>query len=199
MEKLLNHYDKECMKMAMLKHEETFRGQVYELHRLYQIQKLLMKEIAKSPTNYRSASSRKLVQPELQQFNVLESGGTVAAAAAKCRSVVITEIDGHDHLMNSDLELTLGPKKYYTKKVVSKACEHATDQSDSGPSFSSSSTGSCHVAMGRRNTRRSDHYELQKKLPGPEIMASNNNNSNNQDRLNSSPPWIFQALSLNMT
>ncbi|KAL7141486.1 hypothetical protein ABFS83_08G056400 [Erythranthe nasuta] len=198
MEKLLNHYDKECMKMAMLKHEETFRDQVYELHRLYQIQKLLMKEIAKSPTNYRSASSRKLAQPELQQFNVLESGGTVAAAAAaKCR-VVITEIEGHDHLMNSDLELTLGPKKYY-KKQVNKACEHATDQSDSGPSFSSSSTGSCHVAKGRRNFR-SDHYQLQKKLPGPEIMAGNNNsNSNNQDRLNSSPPWIFQALSLNMT
>ncbi|KAL7101485.1 hypothetical protein ACP275_08G056800 [Erythranthe tilingii] len=193
MEKLLNHYDKECMKMAMLKHEETFRDQVYELHRLYQIQKLLMKEIAKSPTSYRS-TSRKLVQPpELQQFNVLESG-TVAAAAAKCR--VITEMDGHDHLMNSDLELTLGPKNYYEKKV-SKGCEHATDQSDSGPSFSSSSTGSCHVAKGRRNIRRDHLYELQKKLPGPEIMQSNNNS--NQDRLNSSPPWIFQALSLNMT
>lgn len=28
MEKLLNPYDKESMKMAMLKHEETFRYQV---------------------------------------------------------------------------------------------------------------------------------------------------------------------------
>jgi len=28
MEKLLNPYDKQCMKMAMLKHEETFKQQV---------------------------------------------------------------------------------------------------------------------------------------------------------------------------
>lgn len=28
MEKLVNHYDREYMKMAMLKHEETFRQQV---------------------------------------------------------------------------------------------------------------------------------------------------------------------------
>ncbi|XP_047336489.1 uncharacterized protein LOC124940054 [Impatiens glandulifera] len=47
MEKLMmiNGYDKEYMKMAMLKHEETFKQQVHELHRLYQIQKGLMKDI----------------------------------------------------------------------------------------------------------------------------------------------------------
>ncbi|XP_016475605.1 uncharacterized protein LOC107797248 [Nicotiana tabacum] len=48
MEKLLNPDDKEYMKMAMVKHEETFREQVYELHRLYQIQKILMKTISSS-------------------------------------------------------------------------------------------------------------------------------------------------------
>ncbi|KAK3146762.1 hypothetical protein QOZ80_3BG0271560 [Eleusine coracana subsp. coracana] len=42
MEKLLNHCDMELMKMAMLKHEETFRQQVHELHRLYRVQKQLM-------------------------------------------------------------------------------------------------------------------------------------------------------------
>ncbi|KAL2551639.1 uncharacterized protein Fot_05258 [Forsythia ovata] len=48
MEKLLNPYDKEYMKMAMLKHEETFREQVFELHRLYRMQKILMKDIVKN-------------------------------------------------------------------------------------------------------------------------------------------------------
>ncbi|XP_062213367.1 uncharacterized protein LOC133914256 [Phragmites australis] len=42
MEKLVNHCDMELMKMAMLKHEETFRQQVHELHRLYRVQKQLM-------------------------------------------------------------------------------------------------------------------------------------------------------------
>ncbi|KAE9449623.1 hypothetical protein C3L33_18473, partial [Rhododendron williamsianum] len=45
MEKLLKPYDREYMKMAMLKHEETFKHQVYELHRLYRIQKILMKSM----------------------------------------------------------------------------------------------------------------------------------------------------------
>ncbi|RAL40735.1 unnamed protein product [Cuscuta campestris] len=43
MEKILNPYDMEYMKMAMLKHEETFKQQLYELHRLYKTQKILMK------------------------------------------------------------------------------------------------------------------------------------------------------------
>ncbi|XP_042377683.1 uncharacterized protein LOC121970789 [Zingiber officinale] len=38
----MNQYDRECMKIAMLKQEEIFRYQVQELHRLYKIQKLLM-------------------------------------------------------------------------------------------------------------------------------------------------------------
>ncbi|XP_062232484.1 uncharacterized protein LOC133929716 [Phragmites australis] len=42
MEKLVNHCDMELMKMAMLKHEETFRQQVHELHRLYRVQRQLM-------------------------------------------------------------------------------------------------------------------------------------------------------------
>ncbi|TVU49538.1 hypothetical protein EJB05_00851 [Eragrostis curvula] len=36
------HYDKEMLKRTMLAHEATFQKQVYELHRLYKIQKDLM-------------------------------------------------------------------------------------------------------------------------------------------------------------
>ena len=42
MGKLVRQCDMEVMKMAMLKHEETFRQQVHELHRLYRIQMQLM-------------------------------------------------------------------------------------------------------------------------------------------------------------
>ncbi|XP_066336171.1 uncharacterized protein [Miscanthus floridulus] len=40
--KLASHWDMELLKMAMLRHEETFRQQVHELHRLYRVQKQLM-------------------------------------------------------------------------------------------------------------------------------------------------------------
>ncbi|KAF8776721.1 hypothetical protein HU200_003453 [Digitaria exilis] len=39
--------DMEVMKMAMLKQEQTFRQQVHELHRLYQIQRQLMSDLTR--------------------------------------------------------------------------------------------------------------------------------------------------------
>ncbi|CAH9111358.1 unnamed protein product [Cuscuta europaea] len=50
--RILNQYDMEYMKTSMLKHEETFKEQVYELHRLYQTQKKLMKNISKQKREY---------------------------------------------------------------------------------------------------------------------------------------------------
>ncbi|XP_057847020.2 uncharacterized protein LOC131056777 isoform X2 [Cryptomeria japonica] len=43
--------DFEILKHTMLKHEEVFRDQVHELHRLYQVQKLLMAELKKKDSN----------------------------------------------------------------------------------------------------------------------------------------------------
>ncbi|KAL3646381.1 hypothetical protein CASFOL_011561 [Castilleja foliolosa] len=173
MEKRLNHYDKEYLKMAMLKHEETFREQVYELHRLYQIQKMLMKDTA-----IRSrAEARQCIDLErpVEGFNFPQSADRVRR---------VSKIEDDDQ---SDLELTLGPKRYYRKKT--KAAEPAF-QSDSGLSFSSSSTGSSHI----KGITGNDFLSQQKWGPGPEMGISNTN----QDRLNS-PPWLFQALSLNIT
>nr|CAD1819455.1 unnamed protein product [Ananas comosus var. bracteatus] len=42
-----SEYDKEMLKRTMLEHEAIFRKQVYELHRLYRIQKDLMQEFQK--------------------------------------------------------------------------------------------------------------------------------------------------------
>ncbi|XP_074573768.1 uncharacterized protein LOC141830180 [Curcuma longa] len=41
----MKQYDRECMKIALLKQEEIFRYQVHELHRLYNVQKLMMREM----------------------------------------------------------------------------------------------------------------------------------------------------------
>ncbi|KAK6151166.1 hypothetical protein DH2020_016098 [Rehmannia glutinosa] len=165
MDKLLNQYDKEYLKIAMLKHEETFREQVYELHRLYQIQKTLMKDIARNAKNDPHYSTNTCNRAEAHQCPDLE----------RPTGELINVLEDQ-----SDLELTLGPKSYYQKKI--KGAERARP-SDSGPSFSSSSTGSSHI-KGR------EELMLSQQKWGPV--------TNNQDRLNS-PPWLFQALSLNMT
>ncbi|MED6196013.1 hypothetical protein PIB30_043200 [Stylosanthes scabra] len=52
--KLISPCDREMreyMRMAMLKHEQTFKQQVYELHRLYRIQQALMKNMEGSSSS----------------------------------------------------------------------------------------------------------------------------------------------------
>ncbi|KAG6395924.1 hypothetical protein SASPL_142057 [Salvia splendens] len=137
----MNQFDKEYMKMAMLKHEETFREQVFELHRLHRIQKMLMKDMEKNARMDRSSTTTSTCNgPEPRPEQAGESVG-------KCG---VPET-GYDDQTN--LELTLGPRSFYEKKV-------------SGPT-----TGS-----------RSPSLKW-----GPETPVSN------------SPPWLFHALSLNMT
>ncbi|ONM09627.1 hypothetical protein ZEAMMB73_Zm00001d034126 [Zea mays] len=57
MERAFRHCDKDTLKVAMLKHEETFRQQVHELHRLYRIQKLLMRDLKRGLKSQRNLST----------------------------------------------------------------------------------------------------------------------------------------------
>ncbi|GMJ08716.1 hypothetical protein like AT5G67390 [Hibiscus trionum] len=111
----------------MLKHEETFKEQVYELHRLYRIQKTLMESIENSRPN-----GRRQLDLENQADDHHGDG-------------MLEAID------ESDIELTLGPP---TKKRHGISSPPGTW--DSGPSFSSSSTESCDMTMGYRNGSESN-------------------------------------------
>ncbi|XP_009628086.1 uncharacterized protein LOC107805273 [Nicotiana tabacum] len=203
MEKLLNPYDKEYMKMAMLKHEEIFREQVYELHRLYQTQKLLMKNMS---------SSRQQVKDQVvNHHNILDSN-------KKTRQCFDLEIRPNDqeHIAESvgqdnniedetELELTLGLSSYNRRRK--------TANSDSAPSFSSSnSTGSSSQIIKPSTSARNPRNDLNGHKWGLENFPVSNpsfqlgarqSNPNveeqfRQDSLNN-PPWLFQVLSLNMT
>ncbi|KAL2528359.1 uncharacterized protein Fot_20960 [Forsythia ovata] len=180
MEKFLNPYDKEYMKMTMLKHEETFREQVCELHRLYHIQKILMKDIAKNRQNMHdfASTSKKMI---------MNDHGDVHKNTQQCleleRPAEKFKIEGE-----SELQLTLGPTSYYRKR---KDAETPL-ASDSGPSFSSSSTGSSHIKFTTREEL------LNPSFLGRREISSEVEEKLRQDILNY-PPWLMQVLSLNMT
>ncbi|CAI9763361.1 unnamed protein product [Fraxinus pennsylvanica] len=136
MEKFLIPYDKEYMMMTMLKHEETFREQVCELHRLYHMQKMLTKDIARNRQNmhdFASTSER------------MNDHGDVHKKARQCLDLE-QPAEKFEEEDESELELTLGPKSYYQKR---KDVETPL-ASDSGRSFSSSSTGSSRIKFTTR-------------------------------------------------
>ncbi|KAL4377908.1 hypothetical protein GQ457_02G015130 [Hibiscus cannabinus] len=200
MEKLLRPYDKESMRMAILKHEETFKQQVYELHRLYRIQKTLMKSMETS----RAMDGIGHQQSSRTRLDLEHPGGD----------------DDDEFIDESEIELTLGlgPTKYTPRK------KHGTPTltSDSGPnSFSSSSTDSGHMLSYSRpstssmattqrktNTARDEFIgrELGLLQVTDAALGYQNASKSNvdleqqlrQERLNQ-PPWLFQVVSMNMT
>ncbi|XP_059293517.1 uncharacterized protein LOC132046784 [Lycium ferocissimum] len=209
MEKLLNPYDKHCMKMAMLKHEEIFREQLYELHRLYQTQKSLMK-------NMSSSRPQQVKDHQVVNHHHINLDSN-KKAPRQCIDLEIRPTD-QEHIAesagqdieddNHELELTLGLSSYNNRR-------RKTANFDSSPSFSSSnSTGSAssqikHTTNLARNPRNdlNGHKWGVENLPvtNPSFQLGGRTQSNQnveeqyrQDSLNN-PPWLFQVLSLNMT
>lgn len=192
--------------MAMLKHEEIFREQVYELHRLYQTQKLLMKNM--SSTN----------RPQQVIKDQVNSNKKMTTPRQCIDLEIKPNIDEEEHIVESaseddthELELTLGLSSYNVRRRRKTA-----NFDSSSPSFSSSnSTGSASSQILLKHTTTNlARNNIQGHKWGPE---ENNNNfqlggrtsqSNQnvdqeqyrspQDSLNN-PPWLFQVLSLNMT
>ncbi|KAE8707029.1 putative Root phototropism protein [Hibiscus syriacus] len=198
MEKLLRPYDKEFMRMAILKHEETFKQQVYELHRLYRIQKTLMKKMESSKPMMNGSYMHH--QSSITRLDLEHPA----------------DDDDDEFINESEIELTLGPTKSMSRK------KHGTPTltSDSGPnSFSSSSTESCHMINSRRSsfmaTKQKTNTSARDEFIGRELgllqvadttLGYQTGSKNKvdlgqqlrQEMLNQ-PPWLFQVLSMNMS
>ncbi|ESQ31225.1 hypothetical protein EUTSA_v10005011mg [Eutrema salsugineum] len=174
MEKLLNPYEKQYMKMAMLKHEETFKQQVYELHRLYQVQKILMKNMKINKGNHVTPGPGTFIRRVDHEIDRPvnfpargESGGN--------------DIEIMDE---SEIELTLGPSCYsgdlmrMNKKKKNSSPEVMGRNLNSGRrSFSSSSTGSSN----------NNHNNIEEQLSQERLTKHQKQKQ----------PWL-QALTLNV-
>ncbi|XP_027345933.1 uncharacterized protein LOC113857878 [Abrus precatorius] len=212
MEKLVRSCDKEYMRMAMLKHEETFKEQVYELHRLYRIQKILMQnvearrgiEISEQGWYFRNAigftqnaNHRGAQEKPKMKFDLERPA---EERIAESDDGVLEMID------ETEIELTLGPSSYNRRKKVETPLT-----SDSGHSLSSSSTGSSHMNKTRCHssnaTREESSGNIVRLVQVPDSTSGCQSGIRNsydieeqlrQERLKQSP-WLFQVWNLNIT
>ncbi|KAA8531593.1 hypothetical protein F0562_006302 [Nyssa sinensis] len=208
MEKLLKPYDKEYMKMAMLKHEETFKQQVYELHRLYKVQKILMKSMGSSGQNGQNQDRWEWDSKNVVRWNQIDHDLDGKQKMPHERTLdlelpaedqYIGEPDGDGMLEieeESEIELTLGLTSYCRREIKA---ETPPLTSDSGLSFSSSSSGSNHLKRTSWRTQQRTDY-TKEELNG---HSGRRNSFDVEEQLRQDglkqPPWLFQALSLNMT
>ncbi|XP_077233772.1 uncharacterized protein LOC143876052 [Tasmannia lanceolata] len=224
MERLLKQYEREFMKMAMLKHEETFKEQVYELHRLYQIQKLLMNDmkgfglkrppISVRPHDYDSErwnSENEMSLQRVKYHNEDQKHPKRTIDLERPAEDYFARDDGDVMLQieqDTDIELRLGWGCNQRKK------EDMSYISDSGPRFASSSSSIDYSTIHQTDVRNSHRRNTREKLTGndwgliqiPDMNMSFQHEKNSfgieeqlrQERLNQ-PPWMFHVLSLNMT
>ncbi|KAF5780180.1 hypothetical protein HanXRQr2_Chr11g0469031 [Helianthus annuus] len=180
MDKFVQPYDKECMKMAMLKHEETFKEQVYELHRLYQIQKMLMKNIQSSRNNYKENICFNNYQEQKNKTDLEQSTTTIDYDH-------VTQTLNNDQDFEEDdceIELTLAPTSFNRRRSMTNKPE----TSDSVTGHSSSSSGSNNIKKVEIVTRENSSF-----------LSGNRKTNTSSDRSLKQPPWMYQVLSLNMT
>ncbi|KAK1323449.1 hypothetical protein QJS10_CPA02g00311 [Acorus calamus] len=182
MERILKKYDKEFMKMIMLKHEQTLKEQVYELHRLYRIQKLLMNDM--KSTEWKRQITSSYIKAGL---NNADNNCDNRRRTRKLLDIEVpAEEDTKDEkgeIEESEIELTLGrgSSSYMKKQEMSVG-------SDSGASLSSSSS-----EYGNLNHQRTNTAEFASCEWGLQQYANMNIGYQSQ------PPWLFHGLSLSTT
>ncbi|RRT59326.1 hypothetical protein B296_00036882 [Ensete ventricosum] len=206
MEMFLRKYDKDCMKIMMLKHEETFRQQVvHELHRLYRVQKILMRDMK----NNDELKRQRLVN--CTRFNL----GDRDADTDSCllsnrhrqrrprRRVLNLELPADEYIERaeadmtleleqaSDIELTLTVGSSWRKR------EETSFTSDSGASFSTSSTESGGIKLTAHGweTRETEDANISYDNGIKDCLEL----EGLRDERLKQPSWHFQCLNLRMT
>uniref|UniRef100_A0ACD5WU58 Uncharacterized protein n=2 Tax=Avena sativa TaxID=4498 RepID=A0ACD5WU58_AVESA len=124
--------DRERMKMAILEQEHTFRQQVHEMHRVYHVQKQLMREVQTAELSRAQAGTKPKLYVwrnekanDCQKFYGFPEIRT-PASAEEC---------------NLDLTLATGSSKSSSRSQKGKQAMKSSD-SDSGTAVSSTSTES---------------------------------------------------------
>ncbi|CAI0406311.1 unnamed protein product [Linum tenue] len=243
MERVLKPYDKEYMRLAMLKHEETFKEQVYELHRLYRIQKLMMRSIGK--TNKNTNNNQHQI-PSNKHQELWNNGFSFNSRSNNVSNIVVAAPPSNHHhhhdklavkldlerrpaaeefaesngdhveeerngtvvMEECEIELTLGPASYCSRRKKLCQEETALTSESGGGSLSSSSTGSSRI---NRRSNKLGSSRVDDPENGMMKKQKQNSNVDNNEQLTrqqqqdsrlkqqQQPPWLYQVLSLKMT
>ncbi|CAL4944533.1 unnamed protein product [Urochloa decumbens] len=223
MEQVFRHCDKDTLKLAMLKHEETFRQQVHELHRLYSIQKLLMRDFKREIKSQRNLSSSpnggstEHIRAPLgmcayeHRYATRGPGGYVAVATPAPRTALSLDVvapaveyvrsaeeedeDEAEEVTDDDAELEL------TLAVGGGAKKRYGEYPSGGESLSSSSTESdvLAAAPGRewRQARGTSAYH-KRRPAGAGLDVAQAAVEDGGVGMQAPPPLLFHWLSLKM-
>ncbi|XP_052149314.1 uncharacterized protein LOC127767880 [Oryza glaberrima] len=189
MSRYLKQYEKEHMKMAMLRQEETFKQQVQELHRLYRVQKLLMD--AGSAITMQSISCI----PE-DDYHAEENE---AGSSRPWHTFPGSDNDkpqAHTSVLEeSELDLTLAIGRTTTTKKEAPSSSVDSRTSNSSSSTESGSTN-CRAVMPHRPSRLGSSSAVKVVAGGPGVGTTQQHLDLEQQDALKQPPWLHRCLNL---
>ncbi|XP_040378739.1 uncharacterized protein LOC102707568 [Oryza brachyantha] len=188
MSRHLKQYEKEHMKMAMLKQEETFKQQVQELHRLYRVQKLMMTTAGSATAMPAAIRCTPEDEHHAEEENEAGSSQAYAASERQAAAAATAVVD------ESELELTLAIGTTTTKKEApSSSVDSRTSNSSSSTESGSPQFGATTMAPHRPSRLRSSSSSV--KVVGAGTTTTQQRLDMEQDALKH-PPWLHQCLNL---
>lgn len=174
-------------------------GQVHELHRLYQTQKRLMRSTDESKRHNGTMSNGNAQKKSRLKIDLEQPLMNINNAAEDAPSEVIDE---------SEIELTLGPSSYSTRRKKSATTPLTSESGGGSGSLSSSSTESSQL-VDRRICNSNIAGDLMKGEVSMKLRFQKTNSSRStvhgdeeelrQENITHQPPWFYNVLTLNMT
>uniref|UniRef100_A0ACD5X4Z5 Uncharacterized protein n=1 Tax=Avena sativa TaxID=4498 RepID=A0ACD5X4Z5_AVESA len=159
----------ELVKAAMLKHEETFRQQVHDLHRLYRVQKQLMSDLTRRPSTPRQQGQRRGSRqhprrPELKypQLPVDDEHTVSRGTTSTDRQVIPPSTESEDELQ---LTLALGGSGSQRRRRESTPSSTTDGSLLQTPSSSTGSSGALHQRAAACDLRREGAVAKAKQQP----------------------------------
>ncbi|XP_007014297.2 PREDICTED: uncharacterized protein LOC18589323 isoform X3 [Theobroma cacao] len=217
MDRMLERHNMESIRKTMEMHEDTFKHQVRELHRLYSVQKMLMDEQQLTAQTTCGYNFHVQGDPSSRERSGSCSGDTMKVArgfdlerpAEEDISAEVSAVDhedqvGRSSLMHSrinqmriegsdedsEVELTLSIGGSSSKKTPTNSKPHSQELGCNNSQSIHKETRELHSSASFKSERRED-------CSGPNTPMSSSSATFDQDRKR--PHWLFQGLSINRT
>ncbi|CAD5169883.1 unnamed protein product [Musa acuminata subsp. malaccensis] len=208
MERQLDCCDTDSLRNTMLKHEEIFKQQVHELHRVYGVQKMLMAELGEKQVSLHAVPSEAVVAVADARTRIWSSASTsdtshsshvsnLHQSAPELNSEYSSLNPWSEHVTGFDLEQ---PAEEYTCRGATSMDEKTTKDKEKRSmkgSFSWPDDGSEIELTLSIGCSSSDKQKKKKKKKRGEECGDDSSGLDREESRRS--PWILRAFNLNKT
>ncbi|KAJ0962257.1 hypothetical protein J5N97_030085 [Dioscorea zingiberensis] len=185
----LRQHDRQYLRKVMMKHEEVFKHQVRELHRLYKVQKILMAELSSKKMKIRSITNASASTSETSHSSNLSNRIQSPSAVPSC----------YGEPSRMQIAFDLGQPLIEYNVPTEAVADNDVEECNVELTLSIG-CGSSKMKSKQWLQKENELMNCSKAIPSKTFGEDCSDPSVRTDRENlQDAPWLFQALSLKRT